>query len=166
MDWYPLIPDVVVAFFAAVLGAVLTVIIARVAYREEQRRRNKQLVRNLADELSVRRAFEVITPLVSQADTDDANRCFRSVTAAQSQISAIRDQIAPDHELRAVLQEMVLWCREYKNLTEREPERWQFSLMTVRAELVDRVRETEELLRLEAGSLPEPGKALNPPSRH
>ena len=155
MEWVSLLSDIAVAVF----GAALTVVIARLAYTGEQRRMNRQLVRNLADDLAIRRAFKEVRPVVSPADSDDAQRCFRSVEHAQAQISALRDQIAPDDKLRDLLQEMVVWCREYKILTENEPDRWQFSLMVVRAELVRRLRAIEDLTRLRSGSLVDPGTA-------
>jgi hypothetical protein len=153
--WATFGPDVLVAG----IGAALTVTIALISYRMQQRRMNRQLVRNLADDLAIRRAFQPIYPCVSSPDSDDAERCRISIQEAQGQISRIRDQIAPDHELRGLLQEMVLWCREYKNLLEADDSRWQFALMEVRKELVDRLREIERSLRLKAPALPDPGTA-------
>ena len=153
--WVTFWPDVLVAG----IGAALTVAVALITYLMQQRRKNRQLVRNLADDLANRRAFKPIDPGVSSPDTDDAKRCRLSVQEAQDQISRIRDQIAPDHRLRALLQEMVLWCREYKNLLEVDDRRWQFALMEIRGELDDRLRRIESSLRLKADALPSPGTA-------
>jgi hypothetical protein len=155
MGWNALLSDIAVAVF----GAALTVVIARLAYAGEQRRRNRHLVRNLADDLAVRRAFAEVAPAVGHSNSDDARRCLRSVEHAQAQISALRDQIAPDDRLRDLLQEMVVWCREYKILTEKEPDRWQFSLMIVRAGLVRRLRVIEDRMKVYSGSLADPGTA-------
>jgi hypothetical protein len=152
--WTTFWPDLLIG----VLGAVLTVAIAVVSYRVQQRLANKQLVRNLADDLAMRRAFEEITPSVSSLESVDGQRCLSSLRSAQQQISAVRDQIAPDHQLRAVLQEMVAWSREFKNLTDENPYQWQIALMDVRAELVSRLRRIERLMRLKK-RLPDPGTA-------
>jgi hypothetical protein len=152
--WTTFWPDLLIG----VIGAVLTVAIAVVSYRVQQRLANKQLVRNLADDLAIRRAFEEITPFVSSLESIDGQQCRSSLESAQKQISAIRDQIAPDDQLRAVLQEMVAWSREFKNLTDANPDQWQFALMDVRAELVSRLRRIEKLMRLKE-PLPEPGSA-------
>jgi len=153
--WITFWPDVLVAG----IGSVLTVAIALITYRVQQRRSNEQLVRNLADDLAMRRAFMPISPFVTSSVGDDPDRCRRSVQSAQRQISLIRDQIAPDHRLRALLQEMVAWTRQFKTLNEADSERWQFSLMEVRGELVLRLREIERVMRLKAGALPDPGTA-------
>jgi hypothetical protein len=143
----------------AALGAMLTVAIALITYRVQQRRSNEQLVRNLADDLAMRRAFMPISPFVTSPVGVDADRCRKSIQSAQSQISLIRDQIAPNHRLRALLQEMVAWAREFKSLNEADPERWQFALMEVRGELVARLRAIERVMGLKSGTLPDPGTA-------
>jgi hypothetical protein len=56
-----------------------------------------------------------------------------------------------------MLQEMVRATRDYKDMIERDPERWQFALMHVREELTGRLRDVEKLLRLRSGDLPDPG---------
>ncbi|WP_147360283.1 hypothetical protein [Clavibacter lycopersici] len=153
--WATFWPDILVA----TIGAMLTVAIGLITYLVQQRRSNEQLVRNLADDLAMRRAFMPISPSVTSPLGDDPDRCRKSVQSAQAQIALIRDQIAPDHRLRALLQEMAAWTREFKSLNEADPERWQFALMEVRGELVVRLRAVERVMRLKAGSLPDPGTA-------
>jgi len=153
--WLTFWPDVLVA----VIGSVLTVAIALITYRVQQRRSNVQLVRNLADDLAMRRAFMPISPSVSSPVGDDPDRCRKSVQSAQLQIGLIRDQITPNHRLRELLQEMVAWTREFKSLNEDAPERWQFNLMEVRGELVLRLRDIERVMRVRSGALPDPGTA-------
>jgi uncharacterized membrane protein YccC len=153
MNWSSLIPDLVVALF----GAGLTVGIAGVTYFRQLRRRNAQLVRNLADDLSTRRALTPIEPRESSADSEDADRCFRSVAAAAHRISEARDQISPDTDLRQALQRMVVSCVQYKDAVESAPRRWQFALMRLREELLDGTHALERAARLPEHSLPTPG---------
>jgi hypothetical protein len=153
MDWSSFIPDLVVALF----GAGLTVGIAGITYFRSLRRRNGQLVRNLADDLSTRRALTLIEPRESAADSEDADRCFRSVTAAAHRISETRDQISPDSALRQGLQRMVVSCVQYKDAVESAPRHWQFALMQLREELLSGSRALERAARLPENSLPTPG---------
>ena len=153
MNWSSFIPDLVIA----VIGAALAVSVALWTYFRQLRLKNLQAVRNLADDLSMRRAFVPVAPVEGLGG--DAERCFLSVQAAQQRIAQIRDEIAPDHELRAELQQLVLACVVYKSRVEVEPQRWLFALMSLRGELVTGLHRIEELLKLPSRSLPEPGTA-------
>jgi hypothetical protein len=153
VNWSSFVPDLVVACF----GAVLTVLIAYGTYIIQRRRQDLRIMRIVADDLAARRAFELIEPRTSRADSDDADRCFRSVNTAQQQLGALRDQVISNRPLHAILQEMVRATRDYKDMIERDPERWQFALMHVREELTGRLRDVEKLLRLRSGDLPDPG---------
>jgi hypothetical protein len=153
VNWSSFVPDLVVAFF----GAVLTVLIAYGTYVVQRRRQDLRIMRIAADDLAARRAFELIQPRPSRGDSDDADRCRRSVNSAQQQLGALRDQVTSNRPLRALLQDMVRVTRDYKDMIEREPDRWQFALMHVRGELTARLRDVERLLRMPSGELPDPG---------
>jgi hypothetical protein len=152
MNWSSFVPDVIVT----VIGSGLAVSVALATYFHQQRDKNRQLVRNLADDLASRRAFEVIAPQEGLGG-DDQERCRRSVQKAASGIASVRDQIAPDGELRDQLQEMVFACVDYKDRVEHDPELWQFSLMELREDLVRSLAKLETLARISATSLPLPG---------
>jgi len=155
MNWSSFFPDLVVACF----GAALTVLIAYGTYVVQRRRQDLQIIRILADDLATRRALQLISPRAASGASDDAQRCFSSVHAAQQQLAALRNQVTSNRPLHAMLQEMVLATRAYKNSIERHPDKWQFALMMVRAELVERLRAIERATRLKAGALPDPGTA-------
>ncbi|MFD2341665.1 hypothetical protein FGG90_06040 [Clavibacter tessellarius] len=108
MSWSTFIPDLIVT----AVGASLTVGIAIVSYLLQLRRKNRQLVFNLADDLAVRRAFELITPMEATGDEPAAQYCFDSVHSAQKRISALRDEISPNERLREALHEMVRYCAD------------------------------------------------------
>lgn len=153
MNWSSFVPDLIVGL----VGAASTGGIAVGTYFLQLRRRNQQLIRNLADDLAARRAFELIVPSVGGGASDEADRCFRSVHSAQQRISVIRDEISPNDRLRMKLQAMVFWCVDYKEFVEKEPEQWRFGLMNLRRELLACLREVERVAGLSNGSLPEPG---------
>jgi hypothetical protein len=153
VNWSSFVPDLVVACF----GAALTVLIAFGTYVVQRRRQDVRVMRIAADDLASRRAFELIEPRTSRGDSDDADRCRRSVDTAQQQLGALRDQMISNRPLRAMLQDMVRATRDYKDMIEREPDRWQFALMRVREELTERLRDIERLLRMRSGELPDPG---------
>jgi len=157
MNWSSFFPDLLVALMSATLALAVAVF----TFRRDQAKKNKQLAHNLADDLASRRALALITPFESHGG-DFANRCFVSVQSAMERISAVRDEIRPNDRLRDELQSMVLACVAYKERTEVEPHRWQFALMDLRDQLNTSARSLEKILRLKAGSLPEPGTPLNP----
>jgi hypothetical protein len=152
MNWSSFIPDVLVA----VIGSGLAVSVAIATFFHQQRDKNRQLVRNLADDLASRRAFEVIAPQEGLGG-DEQERCRRSIEKAKSGIASIRDQIAPNSALRDELQEMVLACVDYKDRVEYDPELWQFSLMELREDLARSLRTLATLAKISSGSLPLPG---------
>jgi hypothetical protein len=120
----------------AVIGAALAISVALWTYFRQLKLGNLQAVRNLADDLSMRRAFVPVVPIEGLGG--DSERCFLSVQAAQQRIAQIRDDIAPDHELRAELQQLVLACVIYKSRVDVEPERWISALMCLRNESAER----------------------------
>jgi len=152
MNWSSFIPDVIVTL----IGSGLAVTVAVATFFHQQREKNRQLVRNLADDLASRRAFENVDP---QEDLDGHDReyCRRSIRKAEAALARIRDQIAPNSGLRDELQKMVLACVHYKDRAESDPERWQFSLMELREDLVRSLDKLETLVNVSAGSLPVPG---------
>lgn len=139
-----------------VLGSILAISAALGAFLIERRRRNRQLVRNLADDLSARRALAEIRPRESPHE-DEASRCRSSVQAAQDRISQIRDEVHPNESLRKPLQKMVFLCVAYKEAVELEPERWQYELMALRDGLLESLAGVEQALGLQHASLPTPG---------
>ena len=155
MNWSSFVPDLV----TVVVGTGLTLSAAGGTYFYQQRRKNRQLVQNLADDLSVRRAFVVVEPH-EQSYGPDAERCFQSVQATQDRIVQVRDEISPNHALRAELQAMIISCVRYKESTEVAPRRWVYELMRLRAELTLGVSRIEDAAGLRARSLPEPGRAV------
>jgi len=152
MSWSTFIPDLIVT----AVGASLTVGIAIVSYLLQLRRKNRQLVFNLADDLAVRRAFELITPMEATGDEPAAQYCFDSVHSAQKRISALRDEISPNERLREALHEMVRYCADYKESYEQTPELWQFRLMQLRGRLIGSLRKIERVMRIK-DPLPTPG---------
>lgn len=152
MNWTSFIPDLTVSL----ISAALAVGIGLATFKNDQKRKNRQLVHNLADDLASRRAFEPIDAFEGDGGVD-AERCFSSVQAALERISAVRDEIRPNNDLRNELQHMVLSCVEYKDRMDFEPERWQFALMDLRGELVGSLQTVESIVGLPAGTLPEPG---------
>lgn len=152
MNWTSFIPDLTVAL----ISAALAVGTGLATFRNDQKRRNRQLVHNLADDLASRRAFEPIDPFEGDGGVD-AERCFSSVQSAKERISAVRDEIRPNDDLRDELQRMVLSCVEYKDRMDFEPERWQFALMDLRGELASSVQTIESIVGVSPGTLPAPG---------
>ena len=138
-------------------GSISAVVVALVAFDFQRRRRNNQLVRNLADDLSARRALRHIEPPRLSPHTEEAMRCRVSVQAAQDRISQIRDEVHPNESLRDYLQSMVFLCVKYKEAVEVRPDRWQFELMELRTGIEENLRHIERVLRLKHGSLPTPG---------
>ena len=156
MNWSSFVPDLV----TVIVGTGLTLSAAGGTYFYQQRRKNRQLVQNLADDLSVRRAFVVVSPS-EQGYGSDAEQCFRSVQAAQDRIVQVRDEIAPNRALRTELQAMIISCVAYKEKVELGPRRWVYELMILRTELTGGVRSIEKAARIRARSLPEPGQAVS-----
>ena len=153
VNWSSFVPDLVIAL----ISTALAVTVALTTYFHQQSLKNRQLVCNLADDLSMRRAFALVEPRVGSGG--DADRCFRSVEAAQHRIAEIRDEIAPNHDLRQELQQLVFACVTYKSSVEVEPRRWVFALMRLRGDLVLGLSHIEKLMKLPPGSLPAPGTA-------
>ncbi|MBF4599218.1 hypothetical protein ITJ55_00180 [Frigoribacterium sp. VKM Ac-1396] len=158
MEWNSFWPDLSVAFIAAIVGLVLAALIGYVSYRRDQRAKNRQLVANLADDLATRRAFTPTNPKLRKVGVD-AYRCLQSVQQAQERLSQVRDQIRPDHELREILQEMILGCVTYKNAFEVAPREYVYDLMALRHELIVCLRSLEKHMRLSKKKLPDPGTA-------
>jgi hypothetical protein len=152
MSWSTFVPDLIVT----AAGASLTVGIAIVSYLLQLRRKNRQLVFNLADDLAVRRALELIEPREATGDEAAAQYCFDSVHSAQKRISALRDEISPNERLREALHEMVRYCADYKESYEETPELWQFQLMQLRGRLIGSLRKIERVMRIK-DPLPTPG---------
>lgn len=152
MNWTSFLLDLLVAL----VGAGLTVCIGLATFRLDQKRKNRQLVHSLADDLASRRAFKLIDPFEGDGGID-AERCFLSVQSARERISAVRDEIRPNGDLRDELQRMVLSCVAYADRLDFEPVRWQFALMDLRAELAGSLRTVEDIVGVPAGTLPEPG---------
>jgi len=125
-------------------------------YLWQQRRKNRQTAHNVADDLAARRAFEPIEPSEGGLGTD-GERCASSVRATQQGIALFRNDVTLNTKLRAELNEMVLACVEFKDNVDHEPDRWQFSLMILRSDLLNSLRNIERVLKMKAGSLSEPG---------
>ena len=121
-----------------------------------QRSRNRQVVRNLADDLAARRAFNEIDPVKSAVGVD-AERCAASVRAAQDVVAGFRNEVMTNASLRNELNKMVLACVAFKDQADWERERWQFALMDLREELIRGLRRMEKLIKIEPGEPPAPG---------
>lgn len=113
-------------------------------------------MRNLADDLAARRAFNEIDPVKSAVGVD-AERCAASVRAAQDVVAGFRNEVVTNASLRNELNKMVLACVAFKDQTDWERERWQFALMDLREELIRGLRRMEKLIKIEPGELPAPG---------
>lgn len=122
----------------AVVGAVLTILIAWVTFLLSRRRREKLVVISLVRELHARRA---LAPSKSQARVRNAKRlpdytrASASVLTMRDEIRRARDRLRPLLKFEKPLAEMSRACNRFLELSAVDPPNYTALLVTLRYEL-------------------------------
>lgn len=143
--WETFWPDVLVA----VLGSMLTVAIAYATYWIQRRRAERQLLNNLVNDLSHRRALRQITPRAVKGANglEDYDRTSQSVIDMRDQIRSTREHLPPESRAHGLLSAMHSACNRHLHLSSRNPDKYQFYLMDLRKELELEIREISQRVR-------------------
>lgn len=142
--WNTFWSDVLIAIIGAVLGSVLTVLIAWGTYRLQRRSNEKHALRLLVDEIHRRRAFASIANvrLVPDAqELDDFHNVNASVLDIRDRIRMAREQTRPESGAQKPLSEMTRACNRYLKATARQPDRYMYDLMSLRSNLWESIQE-------------------------
>lgn len=136
--WNTFWSDLLIAVIGAVLGSVLTVLIAWGTYRLQRRSNEKHALRLLIDEIHRRRAFAVIVNVRSVPGAqmlDDFQTVNASVLDVRDRIRMAREQTRPESGAQEPLSDMTSACNRYLQASARQPDRYLHDLMTLRKHL-------------------------------
>jgi hypothetical protein len=144
--WDTFLPDLIVA----VIGALLTVLIALVTYLLKVRLDEKRAIRSLINELHRRRALaEGPEPVVENAaQLDDYTRANASIVSIRREIRLTRDRVRQIEAIQSHLSAMTRSCNRYLELSDASPDRYAIYLGDLRRELTPLV---ERLARTHRG---------------
>lgn len=151
--WTTFLPDLLVA----VIGAVLTVVIALITFMIQRRRTEDGLLRGLISDIHRRRAFTPIAELRVIPDAKaqpDFDRASRSVLALRDEIKRTRNGIRGDRDVQSHLSDMTRACNRYLEESERTPDNYWQHLMTLRGQLnssIERIAAQSNVKALAAG---------------
>jgi hypothetical protein len=143
--WETFWPDVLVA----VIGALLTVVIAYGTFLIQQARQEKQVLRGLINDLHHRRALAITRPqeIPNAVHGKDFQRASLSVIDIRDHIRRVRDQVRQDRATVDVLSDMIRACNRYLEESEGTPDFYAFLLKTLSEDLNDGVDEISRIAR-------------------
>lgn len=142
--WNTFWPDLLIALIGAVLGSVLTVVIALITYRLQRRANEKHALRLLVDEIHRRRAFVPIANVRNVAGAqklDDFSNVNSSVLDIRDRIRLAREQTRPESGAQRPLSDMTRACNRYLQATARRPDRYLYDLEFLRNNLWESIQE-------------------------
>ncbi|MCM3504895.1 hypothetical protein M3666_07200 [Curtobacterium sp. ODYSSEY 48 V2] len=147
--------DWIGALIGAAVGAILTSGGGYFAYLIERRRVERNALRELARNLSERRAFRIDRPLEipDARSSPDFDRLNRSVVAAREDVRGTRLILVHGAAAQMTLTRMIQTCNNYLEQSDRAPHRYWF----LAAELRDHLHEQLRQLPLDLASVPRPG---------
>lgn len=136
--WDTFIPDLLVAL----VGAVLTVLIAFVTYKVNARVDETKALNSLIEELHRRRALAPgdDQPIPGAAQSDDFVRANASVLSMREEIRTTRDRVRQLQLAQLPLSEMTRACNRYLEMSAIAPERYARLLGELRKDLDRQVR--------------------------
>lgn len=132
----------------ALIGALLTVIIAYVTYLLNLHRNERRALTSLVSELHHRRAFSGGAVLNSNArELADYARANASVLSIKDEIRRTRDSVRVIPALQGPLSLMTRACNTYLERAESDPDSYAIGLIELRAELHSEIRKLAEYRR-------------------
>jgi type II secretory pathway component PulJ len=156
--WTTFFPDVIVAVVGAVIGSILTVLIAYFTFVVSRVHRETQALNSLIAEIHQRRALAYIDNprVVPRAEQNvDYLHANASILGIKDEVRRARDQLRPRFSLQSPLVEMTRSCNRYLELSASNPDRYWFHLMELRESLMAQI---ETLARTKRSiSVREPG---------
>lgn len=131
--WESFFPDLLVA----IVGALLTVLIALVTYLLKIRLDEKRAIQSLIGELHRRRAIaEGAEPIIRDAEQlADFDRANLSVASMRAEIRSTRDRVRQLESLQGPLSEMTRSCNLYLERSAASPDHYAIYLGDLRREL-------------------------------
>jgi hypothetical protein len=147
--WTTFFPDLLVA----ILGAVLTVIIALATFMIQRRRTEDGLLRGLISDIHHRRAvapLDEVQAVPNAKDLPDFHRAGQSVLALKDEIKRARDGIRGDRAVQPVLSQMTRACNRYLEDSQLSPDEYWQHLMTLRATLTKHIQQIASTANVEA----------------
>jgi hypothetical protein len=135
--WTTFGPDLLVAVIGAVIGSVLTVLIAAVTFFVQRRRTEIGTINVLIDDIHHRRAFTVDNPqrIPEAVFLPDYDRANRSVLDIRDRIRESRARIRPQVGQQSQLSKMLRACNRYLENSSELPAEYWFGLEQLRSDL-------------------------------
>ena len=136
--WSTFWADVVVA----VIGALLTVLVAALTYGLNERRRETLSLRALIYDLGHRRALVVDVPreIPNALELDDYHRASASVLNMRDAIRQAVEGVRDSKKLQDILSQMTRACNTYLENSAASPSRYWYYLAELRDSLAESVR--------------------------
>lgn len=153
--WTTFLPDLVVAVF----GAALTVVIAFLTVRRQQKKIERNELNRLITDLHHRRALNGIANprIVPHAkDVDDFKHANLSVLDIRNQTKAVAHHVRPTSEAQKPLSRLIRSCNQYLEDGMYDPDKYHFHLSDLRTKIhgcVQEIAETDsQITSLEPGT--------------
>ena len=141
--WNTFWPDLLIA----VIGAVLTVLIAWVTYVLQRRTNEKRALRFLVEEIHRRRALAPMSPVgevPGAGASDDFSRVNASILDIKDRIRLAREQSRPESPAQPALSDMTRACNRYLEGAAQRPERYLHELLALRDSLTGSITRMAE----------------------
>ena len=136
--WDTFLPDLLVA----IIGAVLTVVIALATYLLKIRLDEKRAIQSLTNEMHRRRALTAGSePMIrGAAESEDFLRANSSIATIRTEVRSTRDRVRQIESMQDPLSGMTRACNRYLELSSARPDAYAIYLGDLRRELTPLVQ--------------------------